>query len=123
MLYSDSEVHDDVSPLGNPRHAAYWPGLYLSHVPGVPKLDIRVEGVSTDPSGSCITGGLYMYWEEIEREGHTNQGQLLGDWIGREDKGGRAWVTYHRAVMSGFRPAGGIRRRIGTLFPARQRKP
>jgi hypothetical protein len=69
MLYSDSEVHDDVSPLDNPRHAANWPGLYLSHVPGVPKLDIRVEGVSTDPSGSCITGGLYMYWEEIEREG------------------------------------------------------
>jgi Capsule assembly protein Wzi len=95
MLYSDSEVHDDVSPIDNPRHAAYRPGLYLSHVPAVPKLDIRVEGVSTDPSDSRSTGGLFMYWEEIEREGYTNQGQLFGDWIGREDKGGQAWITYH----------------------------
>ena len=95
MLYSDSEVHDDVSPIDNPRHSAYRPGLYLSHVPGVPKLDIRVEAVSTDPNSSRSTGGLYMYWEEIVREGYTNQGQLFGDWIGREDKGGQAWVTYH----------------------------
>jgi hypothetical protein len=36
-----------------------------------------------------------MYWEVIERQGYTNQGQIFGDWIGREDKGGQAWVTYH----------------------------
>jgi hypothetical protein len=36
-----------------------------------------------------------MYWETIQRQGYTNQGQLFGDWIGREDKGGQAWITYH----------------------------
>jgi hypothetical protein len=36
-----------------------------------------------------------MYWETIQKQGYTNQGQLFGDWIGREDKGGQAWVTYH----------------------------
>jgi hypothetical protein len=36
-----------------------------------------------------------MYWEGIQKQGYTNQGQLFGDWIGREDKGGQAWVTYH----------------------------
>ena len=36
-----------------------------------------------------------MYWETIEKQGYTNQGQLFGDWIGREDKGGQAWITYH----------------------------
>ena len=36
-----------------------------------------------------------MYFEEIEKQGYTNQGQLFGDWIGREDKGGQAWITYH----------------------------
>ncbi len=35
-LYSDSEVHDDVSPIDAPRRAAIRPGLYLSHVPGSP---------------------------------------------------------------------------------------
>ena len=36
-----------------------------------------------------------MYWETIEKQGYTNQGQLFGDWIGRDDKGGQAWATYH----------------------------
>ena len=95
-LYADSEVHDDVSPIDAPRRAAYRPGLYLSHVPGIPKLDVRAEAVSTDPAASNATaGGHFMYWEAIQRQGYTNKGVLFGDWIGREDKGGQAWVTYH----------------------------
>jgi hypothetical protein len=97
-LYADSEVHDDVSPIDAPRRAAYRPGLYLSHVPGISKLDVRVEAVSTDPNAStdyAKTYGQFMYWEFIEKQGYTNQGQLFGDWIGREDKGGQGWITYH----------------------------
>ena len=94
-LYSDSEVHDDVSPIDAPRRAAIRPGLYLSHVPGVPKLDVRVEAVSTDPSISNSNGGHFMYWETIQKQGYTNKGMLFGDWIGREDKGGQGWITYH----------------------------
>jgi hypothetical protein len=36
-----------------------------------------------------------MYYEAIQKQGYTNQGQLFGDWIGREDKGGQAWITWH----------------------------
>ena len=72
-LYSDSEVHDDISPIDAPRRAAVRPGLYLSHVPGIPKLDMRVEGVSTDPPTSRSVGGEFMYWEFIEKQGYTNQ--------------------------------------------------
>ena len=94
-LYSDSEVHDDVSPIDAPRRASWRPGLYLSHVPGVPKLDVRAEAASTDPPVRISQGGKFMYWEVIEKQGYTNQGQLFGDWIGREDKGGQGWITYH----------------------------
>ncbi|MGA3371127.1 MAG: capsule assembly Wzi family protein [Terracidiphilus sp.] len=105
-LYTDSEVHDDVSPADAPRRAAYRPGLYLSHVPGIPKLDVRVEAASTDPSSSDHPTppqgpsypshyGQFMYYEGIQKQGYTNKGQLFGDWIGREDKGGQAWITYH----------------------------
>ena len=94
-LYSDSEVHDDVSPIDAPRRASWRPGLYLSHVPGVPKLDMRVEGASTDPPVATSHGGHFMYYEDIERQGYTNAGQLFGDWIGREGKGGQGWFTYH----------------------------
>jgi hypothetical protein len=71
--------------------------LYLSHVPGIPRLDVRVEAASTDPPSSGVTSqfGRFMYWEQIQRQGYTNQGQLFGDWIGREDKGGQGWITYH----------------------------
>jgi len=94
-LYLDSEVHDDVSPIDNPHGASWRPGLYLSHVPGIPKLDIRAEAASTDPPVSKSLYGQFMYWETIQRQGYTNQGQLFGDWIGREDKGGQGWITYH----------------------------
>jgi hypothetical protein len=96
-LYSDSEVHDDVSPIDAPRRAAYRPGIYLSHFPGIPKLDLRVEAASTDPSssGTASQYGRFMYYEAIQRQGYTNKGQMFGDWIGRGAKGGQAWLTYH----------------------------
>jgi hypothetical protein len=94
-LYGDGEVHDDVSPIDAPRRAAWRPGLYLSHVPGLPKLDVRVETVWTDTPVDRSIGGQFMYFEGIQKQGYTNNGQLFGDWIGREDKGGQAWMTYH----------------------------
>ena len=107
-LYADSEAHDTVSPLFKPLHGTFRPGLYLSHFPGIPKLDLRVEGVNTDSAAQACSyvgkvntctdlsiGGRYQYWEVIQVQGYTNQGQLFGDWIGREDKGGQGWITYH----------------------------
>jgi hypothetical protein len=94
-LYTDGEVHDDVSPIDAPRRAAWRPGLYLSHVPGVPKLDVRAEAVTIDPPVSTSISGRFMYWESVQVQGYTNNGQIFGDWIGREAKGGQGWITYH----------------------------
>lgn len=94
-IYSDSEVHDDLSPIAAPRRASWRPGLYLSHTPGIPKLDLRAEAVSTDPPVSNSLDGKFMYYEYIQQQGYTNDGQLFGDWVGREGKGGQAWITYH----------------------------
>lgn len=94
-LYTDAEAHDEVSPADSPRRSTYRPGLYLSHVPGIPKLDLRVEAVNTDSSTSDSQHGRFQYYEGIQRQGYTNKGVLLGDWVGREGKGGQGWVTYH----------------------------
>jgi hypothetical protein len=108
-LYTDSEVHDDVFPISAPRHAAIRPGLYLSHFPRVPKLDLRAEAVSTDPDTGLSVGGQDQYIEVVQRNGYTSNGLLMGDWIGREDKGGQAWLTYHLSprewVQVNFRSA------------------
>jgi hypothetical protein len=94
-LYLDSFVHDDISPIDNPHGSSWHPGIYLSHVPGIPRLDMRVEAASTDPPVYRSRDGQYMYYETVQRQGYTSGGALFGDWIGREDKGGQGWITYH----------------------------
>jgi hypothetical protein len=94
-LYTDSFAHDDVNPIDAPRRAAIRPGIYLSHVPYVPKLDLRVEAASTDSPTSRSHLGQFYFYEGIQQQGTTNKGFLFTDPIGREDKGGQAWVTYH----------------------------
>jgi hypothetical protein len=94
-FYVDAMAHDDVTPVSAPRRATYRTGLYLSQVPGLRKLDFRIEAASTDPNTTRSNNGEFAYYETIQRQGYTNHGIILGDWIGREAKGGQAWVTYH----------------------------
>ena len=63
-LYTDSIIHDDASPIDAPRRAAINPGVYLSHFPKMPHLDLRVEAVSTD--APPVTGSLCCgLWHSI----------------------------------------------------------
>jgi hypothetical protein len=94
-LYLDSIAHDDVSPVSAPRRAAYRTGLYISQFPKLHKLDLRVEAVTTDPGVARSNGGQFNYFETVQLQGYTNKGNIMGDWIGREAKGGQAWLTYH----------------------------
>jgi hypothetical protein len=108
-LYSDSIVHDDTSPIDAPRRAAVNPGILVSQFPHLPHLELRAEGVSTDTAAGTIDGGHFIYWEGQYRNGYTNKGNLLGSWIGREGKGGQAWLTYWRSpresIQLGYRNA------------------
>ncbi len=69
--------------------------MYLSHVPRIPKLDVRAEAVYTDYVTSRSVFGQANYYEGVQKQGYTNKGFIFGDWIGREAKGGQAWLTYH----------------------------
>jgi hypothetical protein len=93
ILYTDALVHDDVSPVDNPRHAAITPGIYLSRFPLISELDLHVEGGSTDIT-SRARGGKYYYYEGIYHDCYTNKQVLMGSWLGREGTGGQAWATY-----------------------------
>jgi hypothetical protein len=63
--------------------------------PDPKRLDLRVEGVSTDCSTLACQQRSNEYIETIQKQAYTNKGYILGDWIGREAKGGQAWLTYH----------------------------
>ena len=96
-LYTDSLVHDDVSPVDAPRRAAVHPGIYLSRIPGAQHFDFRAEAANTDPSaiGRRAATGEFYYYEGIQKQGPTNKGFLVGDWVGRQGKGYQSWLTYH----------------------------
>jgi len=93
-LYVDSISHDDVTPISAPRRAAYRTGLYISQFPKLNRLSLRVEAVTTDPGVARSRGGTFNYFEVVQLQGYTNKGIIMGDWIGREAKGGQAWLTY-----------------------------
>lgn len=113
--------HDEISPLLGPDVAAWLAGIYIPRVPGIPKLDLRIEGGYTDPpySGSDVAFGAF-YWDATWITGFQNAGHLMGSWMGRQGQGGQAWTTYwfsprnklqfgfrHQKVSHEFIPNGG----------------
>jgi Capsule assembly protein Wzi/PAP2 superfamily len=95
-IYNNSLATDNVSPIQDITRAGLNPGMYLSHFPIIKKLDLRIEAVYTDtPEGPAEAKGEFIYWDSFYHDLYTNQGNLIGSWIGRQGKGYQAWSTYH----------------------------
>jgi membrane-associated phospholipid phosphatase len=92
-FYFDSLVVDEVSPIGSTR-ANVNPGIYLPKVPKISKLQIRAEGFNESRTTEFNTPGFVYLDARRYRSGYTNDGFLLGSWIGRAGRGGQGWVTY-----------------------------
>ncbi len=94
-IYSDSFVHDAVFPISNPVSSSWRPGLVVNRLPHMPRVDLRAEASYTDVKDYRSIEGRLMLYEVVQQQGYTNRSFLLGDWIGRENKGGNATVTWH----------------------------
>ncbi|MGB2677800.1 MAG: capsule assembly Wzi family protein [Candidatus Acidiferrum sp.] len=119
-FYADGFTDDQISPVAYWDRSAWTAGLYFSHLPKAPKLDLRVEGVYTDlPIGGAVGRGFF-YYNVRYRSGYTNQEYLMGSWIGRDGQGVQAWSNYwfspknriqvnfrHEKVSQQFLPGGG----------------
>ena len=90
-MYSD----DDPSPLANPRRAAVNPGFYISHFPGLSKLDFRAEAASTQLLVSHDFGPTFIYFNNQYHDANTNKGFIFGSPIGRDARAYQGWSTYH----------------------------
>jgi hypothetical protein len=104
-FYGDGMTYDEFSPIAYWDRASWRAGLFFSHIPLVPKLDFRVEGVYTDipagrgaigpsPTFSSSIGPGAIYSNGTWRSGYTNNGYLIGDWVGRGGQGAQAWANY-----------------------------
>ncbi|HUJ94120.1 MAG TPA: capsule assembly Wzi family protein [Terriglobales bacterium] len=91
-VYNDSLVVDEISPIGSSRPTIN-PGIYMPQVPKLPKLEMRAEGLK-EPLTSEFAPGFVYYGQRRYRSGYTNNGDLLGNWIGRAGRGGQGWLTY-----------------------------
>jgi hypothetical protein len=99
-FYGDGLAFDEFSPIAYADRSVWHAGLYLSQFPKVQKLDLRVEGVYTDnPLGGALGHGFY-YFNGTWRSGYTQDGNLIGSWIGREGQGAQGWTTYHFSPQS-----------------------
>ena len=100
-LYGDAFQEDEISPLDRPYKAAFQGGLYLAKLPRVPKVDFRIEGGTTSPinfptcNGCDYSNGQYL-------SGYTNNGQLMGTWIGRAAQGEAIRSNYWLAPQKKF---------------------
>jgi hypothetical protein len=68
------------------------PGIYIPKVPGLKKLDLRMEGVYTNLPK--LLDQAYFYSNAHYPQGYTNYGQILGSWVGRQGAGGEASTSY-----------------------------
>jgi hypothetical protein len=123
VLYGDAYAEDDILPIENPARNPWHPGIYITRFPGIPKLDLHVEGVSTEQGGIALTTlnlGEFNYWNFNYRDGNTNRGNLIGNTVGRDGRTVQSWLTYwisprstlqliyrHNSVSADFIPGGG----------------
>jgi len=108
-LYEDSFVEDEISPIGYPRRAAHNPGIYMSQLPWLPHMDLRVEAAYTNLPGLVepATGGFF-YWNVRYLDGYTNQGNIIGNGtVGRQGISFRGestyWFSSDKTVQIGYR--------------------
>ena len=92
-LYSDSYADDEPNPLDNPKRSAWGPGIYFARIPGLRGFDLRFESYSTWLYRKD-EGGDFLYFDNQYHDSYTNNGYLLGSWIGRDSRAYVASSTY-----------------------------
>jgi membrane-associated phospholipid phosphatase len=92
VVYSEGFAYDDPLQGSFLGRYALDPGIYMPQIPGLRKLDLRVEGINTNLPG--LKHPAYFYSNTHYAQGYTNYGQILGSWIGRQGSGGQASSTY-----------------------------
>lgn len=125
-FYGDAFADDEYTPIAYPDRSVISAGLYLPQLPKLSKIDFRVEGVYSDlPAGGKVGHGFF-YFNSRYLNGYTNDGNLIGSWIGRDGQGAQAWANYwfsphtrfqlnfrHQKVSQQFVPGGGTLTDLG----------
>jgi hypothetical protein len=94
VLYGEMESDDDPIPLQNPTRAVLRPGVFLVRLPWLNRWDLHAEWTSSVCAGQRQDHGTLNYFNSNYRDGYTNNGNLVGNTVGREGKTIQAWTRY-----------------------------
>jgi hypothetical protein len=97
VFYGEWYADDDSTPFQSPQRTAFRPGIYLTRVPGLPRLDFHAEVADTDTAilgKGAVTMGNLNYYNSQYRDGYTNDGFLIGNAVGRMGRAYQGWLTY-----------------------------
>ena len=59
------------------------PGIYVTRLPGVPKMELDFEWTNSESPGTQHKNGQENYWNSNYRNGYLNNGDLMGSTVGR----------------------------------------
>ncbi len=90
--YTEAFSYDNLFEGKFKSRYALDPGIYLPQLPGLRKMQLRLEGVYTNLPE--LTSPAYFYSNSHYAQGYTNYGQIFGSWVGRQGSGATASGTY-----------------------------
>jgi membrane-associated phospholipid phosphatase len=95
-FYGELEDDDDPFPLQNLTKNVIRPGIYLPRLPLLPKWDLHFEWTSSTTPGraSFQNHGDLNYWNLDYTNGYTNDGNLMGNTVGREGVTLQGWTRF-----------------------------
>jgi hypothetical protein len=121
-FYGELEDDDDPIPLQNLTKSVLRPGIYLPRLPHLSKWDLHFEWASSTTPGRkpFQNHGNLNYWNLDYTSGYTNNGNLMGNTVGREGVTLQAWTRFwisprhtldfswkQSRVLSDYIPGGG----------------
>jgi hypothetical protein len=106
VLYGEVYAFDEFIAWLRPTAYPFRPGVYLTRIPGIPKLDLHIEAANTQAPGwrnaNGGNEGQVVYWNYGYHEANTNNGFLMGNIVGRDGQTIQGWLTYWASSRNTF---------------------
>jgi membrane-associated phospholipid phosphatase len=95
LLYLDLYSEDDAFAWRALGESIYRPGLYISRLPGLPRVDFRIEYANSETPFFADKGAYGVsYFDSRYINYFTNAGFLMGNTVGRDGQTSQVSSTY-----------------------------
>jgi hypothetical protein len=120
-LYGEGFSEDEITPIAYPGKSVWQGGIYMPKMPGLARLDLRLEGGMTSAVNFPIGGCNSCFYQNSQYlNSYTNNDKLMGSDLGRSAQGEEIHSNYwlsaknrigislrHRKIDGTYLPGGG----------------